>query len=258
MAFLIVCSMNKFSIVIVAKNSEDKIGRLLDSLQGLSDDVIVCDTGSTDSTISIAQNSGARVYNKQWKGYGKSKNEAIEYAKYDWILSLDSDERIDHELFQQLNNWQPVNDRTVHQVLWKNFFAGQWIRHSDWGNSWKNRLFHKRVVKWDDAIAHEDVTSDQPLEFRKFGGYLEHYTFKNIEEYAFKMVNSAMITGEKYHQLGKKVGLIKLIASPAFSFVKTYFIKLGFLDGYKGWLIAKTTAYYTLLKYARLRELNRQ
>jgi len=250
--------MNKFSIVIVAKNSEDKIGRLLDSLQGLTDDVVVCDTGSTDSTIEIAKKSGANVFTKEWKGYGKSKNEAIEHAKYDWIFSLDSDEKIDRVLYQELKNWQPVNKLTVHQVLWKNFFGNQWIRHSDWGNSWKNRLFHKDVVRWDDAIAHEDVTSDEPLQFRKFEGYLEHYTFKDVREYAFKMINSAMITGEKYHQLGKKAGIVKMLVSPAFSFVKTYFIKLGFLDGYKGWLIAKTTSYYTFIKYARLRELNRQ
>jgi hypothetical protein len=146
----------------------------------------------------------------------------------------------------------------VHQVLWKNFFGDQWIRHSDWGSSWKKRLFHKRVVRWDDAIAHEDLTSNKELNFVKFGGYLEHYTFTDSREYASKMINSAMITAEKYHHMGKQVGFLRLFFAPAFSFLKTYFIKRGFLDGYKGWLIAKTTAYYTFIKYARLKELNGQ
>ncbi len=250
--------MSRFSIVIVAKNAEHKIGRLLISLQGLTDDVIVVDTGSTDATVSIAETSGATVHHLPWKGYGKSKNEAIAFAKYDWILSLDSDEKLDAELYSQLKKWQPVNDTTVHQVLWKNFFGDQWIRHSDWGNSWKKRLFHKNVVRWDDAIAHEDLTSDQSLQFVKFDGYLEHYTFADSHEYAFKMINSAMITAEKYHRMGKDVGFLKLFFAPAYSFIKTYILKGGFRDGYKGWLIAKTTAYYTFIKYARLKELNGQ
>ena len=250
--------MSLFSIVIVAKNAENKIGRLLSSVQGLSNDVIVVDTGSSDATVSIAEKAGANVHHLPWKGYGKSKNEAIEFAKYDWILSLDSDEKVDAQLYNELKNWRPVNEATVHQVLWKNFFGEQWIRHSDWGNSWKKRLFHKKFVRWDDAIAHEDLTSERPLHFAKFKGYLEHYTFADSHEYAFKMINSAMITAQKYHQMGKEINFLKLFFAPAYSFFKTYILKGGFLDGYKGWLIAKTTAYYTFIKYARLKELNRQ
>lgn len=248
--------MSKFSIVIVAKDAGDKIGRLLESLAGLSDDVIVCDTGSSDDTIVVCEQSGAAVYQIPWEGYGKSKNRAIGYARHDWILSLDSDEKVDPDLYRELQQWQPGDVHTVYQVLWKNFFAGQWIRHSDWGSSWKNRLFYRHTVHWDDAIAHEDVTSDRPLKFLQFGGYLEHYTFRDTREYASKMVHSAMITAQKYHSKGKKVTVAKLVLAPFFSFFKTYFIKLGFLDGYKGWLIAVTTSYYTFIKYARLHELN--
>src|SRR5215213_8074469 len=105
--------MCKFSIVIVAKDSADKIGRLLQSLQGLSDDVIVCDTGSSDDTINISKQAGATVHSIPWKGYGASKNEALGFAKHDWILSLDSDEKIDPELYQQLQQWQPADKQTV-------------------------------------------------------------------------------------------------------------------------------------------------
>src|SRR5689334_23312776 len=111
-----------FSIVIVAKDEEKKIGKLLGSIEGLTDDVILLDTGSADATPAMAEKAGAKVHHSTWKGYGKSKNEAIGFAKYDWILSLDSDEKIDPELYQQLKQWQPLNDTTVHQVLWKNFF----------------------------------------------------------------------------------------------------------------------------------------
>ncbi|MDB5221763.1 MAG: glycosyltransferase family 2 protein [Chitinophagaceae bacterium] len=250
--------MDKFSIVIVAKDSADKIGRLLKSTAGLTDDIIVCDTGSMDNTIQIAKDAGASVFSIPWEGYGKSKNAAIQYARHQWILSLDSDEKIDSQLYTALQQWQPANDQTVYQVLWKNFLAGQWIRHSDWGNQWKKRLFNKNVVHWDDAIAHEDVTGNKPLQFVKLDGYLEHYSFKDTREYATKMIHSAMITAEKYHHQGRSLALIKLFISPPFSFVKSYIIKLGFLDGHKGWLIAVTNAYYTFIKYARLNELNQK
>lgn len=249
--------MGNFSIVIVVKNGAGIIGRLLHSVKGLSDDVIVCDTGSADDTIGIAKNAGVSVFSIPWEGYGKSKNVAIGYARYDWVLSLDADEKVDERLYLELQRSDLTNERVVYQVLWKNFFAGQWIRHSDWGSQWKNRLFNKHVVHWDDAIAHEDVTSDKPLQFVRLDGYLEHYSFKDTQEYATKMIHSAMITAQKYHQQNKRAG-IKLFVSPIFSFVKSYIIKLGFLDGYKGWLIAVTNAYYTFIKYARLKELNKK
>ena len=249
--------MDKFSIVIVAKDSADKIGGLLKSAEGLTDDVIVCDTGSTDKTIQIAKDAGASVFSIPWEGYGKSKNAAIKYARHQWIFSLDTDEKIDDVLYAALQRWEPASDQTVYRVLWKNFLTDKWIRHSDWGTQWKNRLFNKNTVHWDDAIAHEDVTSDKPLQFVKLEGYLEHYSFKDTRDYAMKMIHSAMITAQKYHQQKKKAG-VKLYLSPVFSFVKSYIINLGFLDGYNGWLIAFTNAYYTFIKYARLNELNQK
>ena len=249
--------MGNFSIVIVVKNGAGIIGRLLQSVKGLSDDIIVCDSGSTDNTIEIATGMGASVFSIPWEGYGRSKNVAIGYARYNWILSLDADEKVDEELYAELQACSLENDQVVYQVLWKNFFAGQWIRHSDWGSQWKKRLFNKHVVHWDNAIAHEDVTGSKPLHFIKLKGYLEHYSFNDTREYATKMIHSAMITAQKYHDQGKQFAFFKLLFSPVFSFIKTYFLKLGFLDGYKGWLIAVTSMYYTFIKYARLNELNR-
>ena len=250
--------MDKFSIVIVAKDAADKISRLLESVQGLSDDVIVCDTGSTDDTCNIVQSRGASLHVIKWEGYGKSKNNAIGYARYDWILSLDADEKVDADLYAVLKNWKPTDDHYVYQVLWKNFLDGKWIRHSDWGNQWKNRLFNKNITRWDNAIAHEDIEGKERLKFIKLEGYLEHYSFKDLREYAMKMIHSAMITAEKYHTLGKRNVGIKILLAPLYSFIKSYIIKLGFFDGYNGWVIAITTAYYTFLKYARLNELNKK
>src|SRR5690349_17111971 len=96
----------RFSVVIVVKNASTAIARLLKSVEGLTDDVIVCDTGSTDDTVDIINQFPVRLFHTSWKGYGISKNEAIRYAKYDWILSLDADEKVDHHLYNQLRTWQ--------------------------------------------------------------------------------------------------------------------------------------------------------
>ncbi len=223
----------------------------------MSDDIIVCDTGSSDDTINIARECGARVFSILWEGYGKSKNTAIGFARHDWILSLDSDEKIDKELFQQLYSWKPDDSHSVYQVLWKNFLGEDWIKHSDWRRSWKNRLFNKQVVAWDDAIAHEDILSREKINFKRMGGFLEHYSFTGPGEYQSKMDNSARLTAIKYFRQHKNSGLLHLLLSPAICFVKTYFIRLGFLDGKNGWLIATTSANYTFKKYWLLRKLNR-
>jgi glycosyltransferase involved in cell wall biosynthesis len=248
--------MNVFSIIIIAKDAGDKINRLLQSVANLSGDIVVCDTGSSDNTISVAESYGARVYSIPWLGYGKSKNEAIQFAKYNWILSLDSDEKIDPVLYKTLENWLPKKDTIVYQVKRKNFLGNTWIVHSDWGGDWQNRLFNKNIVCWDDAIAHEVIIAAVPLEKIRLTGYLEHYTYTDKEEYKSKMIHYANLMALKYYQHKKKSNFLFMWLSPLYNFIKTYFFKLGFMDGKNGWMIAKTKAYYTFIKYRKLKELN--
>jgi len=250
--------MSAFAIVIVAKNSEDKIGRLLKSLQGLSDEIIVCDTGSTDNTIGICKDYGATVHEMPWEGYGTTKRKASAFANKDWILSFDSDEEVSADLYRSLKNWKAGSDDTVYQLLWKTYLGDRWIKYSDWGHAWKNRLYNRKVVNWDDAIAHEDLRSKQPIRYQKINGCLNHYSFLDIKDYATKMVNSALLRGKEYHLQGKRAKWYHTVFSPLFTFFKCYIIKLGFLDGYYGWIVSRTSAYYTLLKYAHLEELNKQ
>lgn len=245
-----------FSIIIIAKDAGYKINRLLKSIENLSDDIVVCDTGSTDDTISIATSFDARVFSIPWEGYGRSKNAAIHYAKYNWILSLDADEKPDAELYKSLKNWQPLADTTIYQVKRKNFLGKTWIAHSDWGADWQNRLFHKYIVRWDDAIAHEIAIADIPLKKLRLRGYLEHYSYTDEVDYKKKMIIYANLMALKYHQQKKKTNLLQIGLSPLYNFIKTYLFKSGFMDGRNGWMIAKTKAYYTFIKYKKLKELN--
>ncbi|MBC7849684.1 MAG: sugar transferase [Chitinophagaceae bacterium] len=245
-----------FSVVIVAKNGAENIGPLLKSVQGLSDDIIVCDSGTSDKSIELAKQAGAKVFEIAWDGYGETKNEAASHASHDWILALDANEMVDAELHNILLNWSPRTNSTVYRVLWKNFLGDKWVKHSDWSTSWKNRLYNKQTVAWDNAISHTDITSPNELNFLKLEGYLENHAFKTEQEYKEKMRESALLTAMDYHVREKRSTWLHLLLSPGICFMKKYIFRLGFLDGRTGWLIAKTSADYSFQKYWALWKLN--
>lgn len=242
-----------FSIVIVAKNSADMLPRLLASIKGLTDDIIVCDSGSTDQTPEVAIQLGAKVHHIPWEGYGKSKNNAVQFAKYDWVLSMDSDEKVDDTLYSTLKNWTPVNEQTVYQIRWKNFIGNYWIKNT---GGWKTRLFNKKNAHWNDAIAHEDVVSEGKINVMRLKGFVEHYSHRDFKHLFAKYLDSAMITAENQHILGKKSSVVKIIIKPFAAFFRSYLLRFGFQNGFIGLVYAFASSYYTFLKYTRLYEMN--
>ena len=247
--------MQTVSVVIVCKNEADSIGATLQSLEGLTDDIIVYDSGSTDNTVAISRQFNVQVYQGNWQGFGRTKNKAIALAKYNWILSLDADEAVDPELKQSLLALSLNEERTVYELKYKNFLGDKYLKYGEWGNDKHIRLFNRDSVSWDDAPVHEKLLIPAGTITNKPGGYILHRTMRDIKDYAAKMVNYAMLNAEKYHRQGKRASWFKLRMAPGFSFVKYYIIKGGFLDGHAGYVCARMTAYYTFLKYARLREL---
>lgn len=247
--------MQSLSVVIVCKNEAGIIGQTLQSLSGLTDDIIIYDTGSTDTTVDIIKKVDAQLHQGKWEGFGTSKNKAMAFAKYDWILSLDADEAIDEELKQSLLNLQLNNEKTVYEIKFKNFLADKYLKFGEWGNDKHTRLFNRKTVTWDDAPVHEQLIIASGLIKIKLTGYVLHRTMKNVKDYASKMVNYAFLNAEKYYRQGKKSSWLKLRVAPGFAFFNYYILKAGFLDGHAGYVCAKMTAYYTFLKYARLKEL---
>ena len=247
--------MQSLSVVIVCKNEAGIIGQTLQSLSGLTDDIIIYDTGSTDTTVDIIKKIDVQLHQGKWEGFGTSKNKAMAFAKYDWILSLDADEAIDEELKQSLLNLQLNNEKTVYEIKFKNFLADKYLKFGEWGNDKHTRLFNRKTVTWDDAPVHEQLIIASGLIKIKLTGYVLHRTMKNVKDYASKMVNYAFLNAEKYYRQGKKSSWLKLRVAPGFAFFNYYILKAGFLDGHAGYVCAKMTAYYTFLKYARLKEL---
>ena len=249
--------MQNISAVIVCKNEEDEIGRCLQSLTGLTDDVVVLDNGSTDRTQSIAREAGARVIEDTWEGFGRTKKKATGFAIYDWILNLDADESIDAELKNSLLSLSLDNDQEVFEIKFKNFLGDKYVRFGEWGGDKHIRLFNRTKVNWNEARVHEGLLLSSEIKVKKLKGYVLHYTMKNEAEFAEKMSKYANLSAEKYAEQGKKSSWFKVKIAPLFAFLKYYIFKLGFLDGREGWICAKMTSYYTFLKYARLFEMNK-
>ena len=249
--------MQKISVVIICKNEEDVIGRTLKSLAGLTDDIVVLDNGSTDNTKNIVRDSGARLVEESWEGFGKTKNKATAFAKYDWILNLDADESIDEELKSSLLNLSLRSHDDVFEIKFKNFLGDTYLRFGEWGGDKHVRLFNRKKVNWDEAIVHEGLMFPPGVKTKRLKGFILHYTVKDETEFAGKMQKYGELNAEKYAREGKRSSWVKIHLAPVFSFLKYYIFKLGFLDGRAGFICAKMSSYYTRIKYARLLVLNK-
>src|SRR5258705_7527332 len=190
--------MQSLSVVIVCKNESDVIGTTLQSLQGITDDIVVFDNGSTDATIKIAKQFNTQLHQGNWEGFGKTKMRATTFAKYHWILSLDADEAIDKELKQSLQELQLNNERTAYEIRFKNFLGSKEVKYGEWGGDKHIRLFNRKIVHWNDAPVHEQLIMPEGTIIKKLKGYVLHQTMKDVEDYRAKTVKYAMLSAEKY------------------------------------------------------------
>lgn len=247
--------MAKISVVISCRNEADVIARTLQSLVGFTDDIIVHDNGSTDGTKDIIRQFPVHLQEGTFEGFGKTKNKAAQFAKYDWVLSLDADEAIDEELKRSLSSFNPDNEKTVYDLSFKTFLGEKNLKFGDWRKDHHIRLYNRKWVQWDDEPVHEKLILSADIIIKNLNGFVLHYTMKDVDDYSRKMRNYAMLNAEKYFRQGKRATFYDLRISPGLTFFNCYVIKLGFLDGYLGYVSAKMTAYYTFLKYVRLKEL---
>ncbi len=244
------------SAVIITKNEAHIIEKALQSLQGITNDIVIVDSGSTDGTQQIGKKFGATVMETTWNGYGANKNKGNVAAANDWILSLDADEAIDETLRLSLQQLDLANEKIVYEVKRKSFFCNKLIRYGEWAGDRTIRLFNRNHASWNDAAVHERLAFAADIKVVSLKGSLLHYTVNNVEEYLGKTMRYAKLSAEKYFAQGKKTNYFKIYLAPLFTFLQHYIFRLGFLDGREGFLIARTTARYTHLKYRYLKEMN--
>lgn len=248
--------MNSISAVIITQNEERNIVRCLNSLRGVAEEIVVVDSGSTDATQNLCEKFGARFIHHDWAGYSEQKNYANSLATSDWTLSIDADEALSDELRASLLSLKKAGFAadTIYSFNRLNNYCGNWIRHCGWYPDEKPRLWLTGTARWD-GIVHEELRHEAPKRVRLTGDLL-HYTYYSVADHAARQVKYAALAAEKAHQQGKKCGSGGLLFKPLWNFLRNYLFKGGILDGRAGFIVCKMSAFYTLVKYAKLRELN--
>lgn len=248
--------MLKLSGVIITFNEERNIERCLQSLVNVVDEIVVVDSYSTDNTKAICQKFNVKFIEQKFLGYIEQKNFALQQASYNHIVSLDGDEALSEELQKSIiklkNNW--VFDGYYANRY--NNFCGQWIKHSDWYPNKKMRVFDKTKAEWKGHRIHETIKlNDSYAKTGYLNGDILHYTYQTYSEFNKKTEHFSTIAAKAYYDKGKTAPIWKIIWNPTWAFFKSYFLRLGFLDGFNGFVICVQTANITFLKYSKLREL---
>ncbi|MSN96541.1 glycosyltransferase family 2 protein [Campylobacter sp. FMV-PI01] len=243
------------SAVVLVKNNELTLEKTLKSLEFL-DEVIVYDNGSTDNSINITKSfKNVNLINGEFMGFGKTKNRAASFAKNEWILVIDSDEVVDDELKEVLKT-KNLDKNYVYKLNFKAFYKDIEIKHCGWNNQKIKRLYNKNITSYNQNDVHEDIIIDG-LKTENLAGNVKHYSYHSISEFIQK--------ADLYSTLFAKNNASKRTSSPTkaffnafYSFIKTYFFKKGFLDGYAGLIIAVSHAVTNFYKYIKLYEINNE
>lgn len=246
----------KLSAVIVTFNEERNIARCIESLLGLTDDIVVLDSFSTDKTPEICSAYDLTFKQRAWEGYSASKNFANSLAKFDLILSIDADEALSDELRKSLAAFKRQERFSTARFNRLTNYCGKWIRHGGWYPDTKVRVFDRRKTCWTGEI-HEDLNFSEIPEILHLKGDCLHYSYYSLEQHYRQADKFTGIAARDLHQQGKKAPWFKLVFSPIVKFIRDYFLKLGFLDGKYGFIIARISAKATYMKYHKLRRLNR-
>lgn len=241
------------SAFIITYNEEQNIGRCLQSLMGIADEIIVVDSTSTDKTCSIAEQYGAKIIQHPFAGFAAQKNYAAQSATNNWVLSLDADEVLSEELKSAILQVKNKAEYEAYFLKRSTNFCGTFIRHGSWYPDKQCRLWDKTKGDWQGTI-HEKWRLFEP--HKKYGtlsGDLLHYSFNSISDYLNMTERYTTLSAEEALQKGKNVSLLKLILGPKFKFIQDYIIRLGFLDGYAGYIAYRLAANMAFVKYSKIR-----
>ncbi|HTX51926.1 MAG TPA: glycosyltransferase family 2 protein [Candidatus Baltobacteraceae bacterium] len=240
------------SVAIVALNEERKLPACLASV-AWADEIIVCDSGSNDRTREIAAAAGASTYRDEWRGFAAHKNLAVERCRNAWVLVLDADERVTPELREAIEG--VLNDPTAldgYFIPRRNHFLGCWIRGGGWYPDDSLRLFHKTHGRFADRPVHEVVKIEGRV--GRLTAPMDHFTYDSVEEFLTRMERYAALAAEELWSNGRRARVTDLTVRPLWTFIRMYGLQRGFVDGWRGLVLAGLYACYTFAKYAHLWE----
>lgn len=243
----------KISVVIITKNEQDNLPYCLENVKW-ADEIIVVDSGSTDTTVDIAKRFGAKIFEKKWEGYGIQKNFAIDNAENDWVLSIDADEIISPELQNEIKKIiKNDSDCASFKIPRKLIFQGKFLR---WGGCYPDyqiRLFRKGKAKFNLDLVHEKLVVDDKI--GRLKNSIEHHSYKNLSDYFERFNRYTTLNALKRFDNRKRFYLWQYLYAPV-KFIKLYFLQLGFLDGIPGLNWALLCSFFDIIKFLKLKELH--
>ena len=240
--------MPRLSAIVITRDEAANIGDCLDAL-AFCDERIVVDSGSTDATVAIARDKGARVEHHDWQGFGPQKNYALSLASGDWVLSIDADERVTPRLAAAIETAIADAGADGFEIPRRSSFCGRRMEHSGWYPDYVLRLFRRGRARFDDAIVHERVVCDGPV--KRLDAPLIHDPVRRLEDALARMDRYSTANAAAMVAAGRKVPFLAGIGHGFYSFFKSYVLRLGFLDGAEGFLLAVANAegsYYRYMK----------
>jgi len=246
--------MSTLSVITLTLNEERNIADCLTSVRW-ADELIVVDSGSNDRTAELARQFTDKVLTVEWKGYGLTKNLALENATGEWVLWLDADERVTEQLADEIRSVITGNDPQCagFSMPRKAFFLGKWIKHCGWYPGRVTRLFRKSLGRFTENHVHEQLVVDGHV------GHLHHdllhHTDPDLKHYFVKFNRYTTLAAEDLKAQGRSFSLFDLLVRPPFLFFQMYILRLGFLDGIQGLILCVVSSAYVFTKYAKLWEL---
>jgi glycosyltransferase involved in cell wall biosynthesis len=243
------------TVAIITRNAGAQLGPCLASA-GFADEVLVLDSGSTDDTVELAKRHGARVESREWLGFGRQKQLAVSLARNDWVLCLDSDERVSEALAGSIREAMTARRYHAYRMPRRNRFLGRWLAHGEGYPDWSLRLFHRAHASWSNDEVHEAVLTT--TEVGRLTGDLLHESADDVATYIAKQNRYTTLHAQALFGQGVRAGYWRLLASPLARFVKFYFLRLGLLDGGPGFAHIAIGCNNAFLKYLKLIELEKE
>lgn len=247
--------MASLSVTVITKNEAHNIEACLRSVM-FADQLVVLDSGSTDDTAAIARSLGAEVVcSADWQGFGIQKNRALALARCDWVLSLDADERVTPELQAEIQATLKAPAFDVYALPRLSSYCGQYMRHSGWYPDRVTRLFRRQAAQFSEDLVHERVVASRPV--GQLHSPMLHESFRNFEAVLDKANRYSTAGALSLFSKGKQASLGKALGHGLWAFIRTYFLRCGFLDGRMGLVLAISNAEGTYYRYLKLWLLQR-
>jgi len=249
-------NLPKVSAVVIAYNDEPNMRACLDSLSWV-DELIVVDSYSSDGTTEISLEYTDKVFQHEFHGFGRLRNEAIAHASNDWVFSLDTDERATREIQEEIRKiLREGPNAEAYFVPRRNYFLGRRIKHCGWYPDYRQpQFFHKTYLRYIEDLVHESFELNGKIGY--ITSHVDQYPFRNIDQYLQKMDRYSSLRSQVMRKKGTQFRVHQLISHSLFTFFKMYIFRLGILDGMPGLILSGLYTYYTFVKYAKIWELEK-